>query len=40
MPRDFTMQSIFTRLDRVGDLRADLRQSAPATLEAAFARKR
>ena len=36
MPHDFTMHSIFARLERVGDLWADLRHSEPARLEAAF----
>ena len=35
-PRDFTMGSIFSRLDQVGDLWAMLRTSKPAQLEAAF----
>ena len=36
-PHDFTMRSIFERLERVGDLWAALRTAAPARLEAAFA---
>ena len=36
-PHDFTMRSIFTRLDQVGDLWAELRSTKPARLEAAFA---
>ena len=36
-PHDFTLRSIFGRLERVGDLWAALRTSAPARLEAAFA---
>ena len=36
-PRDFTMRSIFARLDRTGDLWAGLRASRPANLTAAFA---
>ncbi len=39
-PRDFTMRSIFGRLERVGDLWAALRTSEPARLEAAFAYQR
>ena len=36
-PHDFTMRSIFGRLERVGDLWAELRTAEPARLEAAFA---
>ncbi len=36
-PHDFTMRSIFGRLERVGDLWAALRTVEPARLEAAFA---
>ena len=36
-PHDFTMRSVFARLDRTGDLWADLRRSEPADLEAVFA---
>ena len=36
-PRDFTMRSVFARLDRTGDLWAGLRGSEPADLEAVFA---
>ena len=36
-PHDFTMRSIFTRLERVGDLWVELRTAEPARLEAAFA---
>ena len=36
-PHDFTLRSIFGRLEQVGDLWAALRTSAPARLEAAFA---
>ena len=36
-PGDFTIRSIFSRLDRVGDLWAALRTSKPAQLDAAFA---
>ena len=36
-PHDFTMRSIFARLERAGDLWAELRRSKPADLEAVFA---
>ena len=36
-PHDFTMRSIFGRLEGTGDLWAELRRSRPADLEAAFA---
>ena len=36
-PADFTVRSIFTRLEQVGDLWAALRASEPARLEAALA---
>ncbi len=36
-PQDFTMRSIFGRVEQVGDLWADLRTAEPARLEAAFA---
>ena len=36
-PHDFTMRSMFGRLERVGDLWAELRTAEPARLEAAFA---
>ena len=36
-PHDFTMRSILGRLERTGDLWAELRRSKPADLEAAFA---
>ena len=36
-PHDFTLRSIFTRLEQVGDLWAALRTTKPARLEAAFA---
>ena len=36
-PDDFTMRSIFGRLERIGDIWADLRTAEPARLEAAFA---
>ena len=36
-PHDFTMRSIFGRLERTGDLWAGLRRSRPADLEAVFA---
>ena len=36
-PHDFTMRSVFARLDRAGDLWAGLRRSQPADLEAVFA---
>ena len=39
-PRDFTMRSIFPRLEQVGDLWAELRTVEPARLEAAFAYER
>ena len=39
-PPDFTMRSIFGRLERVGDLWAGLRAAEPARLEAAFAYER
>jgi bifunctional non-homologous end joining protein LigD len=37
VPEEFTLRSIFTRLEQVGDLWASLRTSKPADLEAAFA---
>lgn len=36
-PHDFTLRSIFARLDQVGDLWSGLRTAEPARLEAAFA---
>ena len=36
-PEDFTLRSIFARLDRIGDLWSGLRLSEPANLEAVFA---
>ena len=36
-PKDFTLRSIFARLDRGGDLWSGLRMSEPANLEAVFA---
>ena len=36
-PNDFTLRSIFGRLERVGDLWTALRTVEPARLEAAFA---
>ena len=36
-PHDFTMRSIFTRLEQMGDIWAALRAAEPARLEAAFA---
>ena len=39
-PPDFTMRSIFGRLERVGDLWAGLRSAEPARLEAALAYER
>ena len=36
-PQDFTIRSIFPRLEQVGDLWAKLRAAEPARLEAAFA---
>ena len=36
-PQDFTVRSIFARLDQVGDLWSGLRTAEPARLEAAFA---
>jgi bifunctional non-homologous end joining protein LigD len=36
VPQDFTMTSIFPRLEQVGDLWSQLRESAPARLEAVF----
>ena len=36
-PHDFTLRSIFSRLERTGDLWARLRSAEPARLEAAFA---
>ena len=36
-PHDFTLRSIFARLDQVGDLWAAIRTAEPARLEAAFA---
>ena len=36
-PRDFTVRSIFPRLEQAGDLWARLRSAEPARLEAAFA---
>ena len=36
-PHDFTMRSVFGRLERTGDLWAGLRRSRPADLEAVFA---
>ena len=36
-PHDFTMRSVFARLDRAGDVWAGLRGSQPADLEAVFA---
>ena len=35
-PQDFTMRSIFSRLEQVGDLWSQLRASKPARLEAVF----
>ena len=35
-PQDFTMRSIFSRLEQVGDLWSCLRTSKPARLEAMF----
>lgn len=35
-PQDFTIRSIFSRLDRVGDMWAGLRAAEPADLEAVF----
>ena len=35
-PQDFTMKSIFPRLEQVGDLCSQLRESTPARLEAVF----
>ena len=36
VPQDFTMKSIFPRLEQVGDLWSQLRESTPARLEAVF----
>ena len=36
-PRDFTVRSVFPRLEQVGDLWAKLRSAEPARLETAFA---
>ncbi len=36
VPDDFTIRSVFSRLDEVGDLWAELRTSKPARLEAVF----
>ena len=36
VPNDFTIRSVFSRLDEVGDLWAELRTSEPARLEAVF----
>jgi DNA primase len=35
-PQDFTIRSIFSRLEQVGDLWDQLRASKPARLEAVF----
>ena len=39
-PKDFTIRSIFSRLDRVGDLWSALRTTEPADLEAILGRSR
>ena len=37
-PQDFTIRSIFSRLDQIGDLWAGLRTTTPANLESALGR--